>query len=167
MPWKTLGWSWIIPGPSCTVCGCSMNCLLTIHINALTHLDCLWIVQICISIQIVPGWSWTSRTVLVMVSRFADASTTIAGVNCASAVSSAIGVVFMHPVIAHACRLNILCTSSALVCWPLHQTSKPKSANAWMTVVVTLRTFAGVIPYFPCNLEIFFSISLAFAILFG
>jgi hypothetical protein len=56
--------------------------------------------------------------------------TTATGVNLASAISGAIGVVFIHPVIANAYQLIIFCTASALGCWPLQQTSEPNSADA-------------------------------------
>jgi hypothetical protein len=72
-------------------------------------------------------------------------SRTTAGVMLASAMTVPMGVVFIHPVIALACRFSIFCTSSLLFCWPFsrHQISEPNSAVVCMVSIIIVLILWG------------------------
>jgi hypothetical protein len=64
----------------------------------------------------------------------------------ASAIKGAIGVDFMHPVIAPAVLFSIFWMSSSRFFCPLYHTSDPKRVEAWTVVIIIFLTFSGIIP---------------------
>jgi hypothetical protein len=93
-------------------------------------------------------WSFGRLAILSANHRCLWFSRTTTGVTLASAISAPMGVVFIHPVIALACRFSIFCTSSLLFCWPFssHQISEPNSAVVWMVAAIIILMLRGFIP---------------------
>jgi hypothetical protein len=119
--------------------------LLRVGVNS--GLDVSWGPLISVAGRTFFAW-WPSGRASSLLVYFLCLSFKIvsAGRTPASAIKGAIGVDFMHPVMARAVLFSIFWMSSSPFFCPLHHISDPKRAEAWTVTIILFLTFSVVMP---------------------